>query len=667
MFSQLKQAIQANYESLVKDNPNIFYKDVDRDKIWDVYLNAYPSETRQEHNCNNCKSFLRQYSGITFIVGYKPVSIWDIDTDLIDEEYRTSIIAVKDYITSLPITNVFLTETKKIGTASNIDRIKNTTWEHLSLNLGNIQTTDIKDIDSKKGLTRTAKEVLKRALEELTSDAIENVIELIAQNSIYRGREFEGAVTGFNFFKAQYDELSNDEKDCFAWSVSLSNPNVTGIRNSAIGTLLVNLSEGMDLDTAVRKYESVVAPANYKRPTSLITPKMIEAAKEKINELGYLDSLYRRHAVATDLNVNDILFTDRSWGISDVFGELAKDTLVNPKTLSKVEGVSITDFIEKILPTIKSVDVLLENRHLSNLVTLLTAEHPNALSMFKWSNQFSWDYTGGIADSMKERVKAAGGNVDGVLRFSIQWNDEDTKASVDFDAHAYEPGGAHIYYSSGYRKDQGNVKTGMTGQLDVDMIRPSDIGVENISWTDISKMNDGDYKFVIHNYDGGRTTGFKAQIEADGEIHDFYYPTHVNGYLDVATVTLKEGVFTVKPALDSNTKISAKQKWGVKTNQFTKVSTIMLSPNHWQQQVGNKHFFFILDGCVTDETVRPFFNEFLKQDLNDHRKVFEVMAGKLKVPKSTNQLSGIGFSETQDNSLIVQVTGSFKRNLKIKF
>ena len=76
---------------------------------------------------------------------------------------------------------------------------------------------------------------------------------------------------------------------------------------------------------------------------------------------------------------------------------------------------------------------------------------------------------------------------------------------------------------------------------------------------------------------------------------------------------------------------------------------------------------FLLDGVVNDEPTRPFFNEFLNSELHDHRKVFEVMAGKLIVPFTDNQLSGIGFSETQSNQLVVQVTGAFKRQLKIKF
>ena len=93
----------------------------------------------------------------------------------------------------------------------------------------------------------------------------------------------------------------------------------------------------------------------------------------------------------------------------------------------------------------------------------------------------------------------------------------------------------------------------------------------------------------------------------------------------------------------------------------------MLSPNYWSNQIGNKHFIFALENCKNDESVRPFFNEFLNQDLEKHRKVFEIMGSKLKVSPAENQISGVGFSETQRNSVIVQVKGSFTRTLKINF
>jgi len=108
--------------------------------------------------------------------------------------------------------------------------------------------------------------------------------------------------------------------------------------------------------------------------------------------------------------------------------------------------------------------------------------------------------------------------------------------------------------------------------------------------------------------------------------------------------------------------------WGIPSQTFHKVNVIMMSPNCWDDKtVGNRHFFFMIDGCVNDGTARGFFNEFLKEDLDTHRKVFEVVGSKMKVDESANQLSGLGFSSTQKNTLICRVKGSFSRVVKIVF
>lgn len=670
MFKGLKTQVQENFQKILALTDVLFYVTIDRDEIWNQYLSGFPEGEQQEHNCNACKSFLRQYAGIVAINGTKRVSIWD-DIDA-PEHYEQSIKNVQNYIKSLPITDIFLSEFAKAGVDKNFDSVRNLYWEHFFLNIPS-KFVNNRNIDSVKGERRTAKETLKRALDELTIDATETVLELINQKSLYRGSEFQALLSSFLAVQKKYrDEfLTPEEKDNYSWIQSTKLPSsITGIRNSAIGTLLINLSEEMDLDNAVTAWEKVMAPSNYKRPTALITGKMIENAKEKLTELGLIDSLERRYAVETDLNVEDIIFTDKTSAMKDVFGEMATETLTNPKSFSKVESVSIEDFISKIVPTSKSIEVLVENNHLSNLITLVTGVNKEAKSLFKWDNLFSWSYINAVADSMKERVKAAGGKVDGVLRYSIQWN-EDGKNIIDFDAHAMEPDGTKIHYSSAYRKDIGDGKTLMTGQLDVDMIDPDGIGVENITWTNRNKMKDGKYIFMLHNF-SNRTSrgGFKAEIEFDGEIHEFEYGKNLKGgeFVPIAEVTFSRLTgFTIKPLLDSTSAINSVEKWGIKTNQFTKVKKIMLSPNHWNGAVGNKHYIFSLENCVSDEAPRPFFNEFLKSEFNETRKVFEVMASKMKVEDSKNQLSGIGFSETQRNHLYVRVDGKFKRVIKVTF
>lgn len=114
--------------------------------------------------------------------------------------------------------------------------------------------------------------------------------------------------------------------------------------------------------------------------------------------------------------------------------------------------------------------------------------------------------------------------------------------------------------------------------------------------------------------------------------------------------------------------VSKKETWNLSTNKFHKVSLLTLSPNYWNgAEVGNKHYFFILDGCKNPSPVRGFFNEYLRSELSQDRKTFEMLANKMKAPYSDNQLSGLGFSSTIRNSVICKVTGSFTRTIKVNF
>jgi len=655
MFKDLKKSVESNLNKMQQSQ--LFYIEVDKDKIYQLYLDGFTDNLKQEHTCNCCKSFLRQFAGIVTIVDNKIVSIWDNLSP--PKEYVESVKNIKKYIHSLSIHSTFFNDYINCGTDKNLDKESNVVWEHFHFKLDKKFIKPKDQIPTVNGRNSTTQSVFKRALEELTIESVELVLELIDQNSLYRGKEFEANLKQFLKLKKEYAKVKQSDKDNYCWTKSLETSGaITNIRNSSIGTLLIDLSSGMELDTAVSRFEKVVAPLNYKRPTALVTPKMIEAAKETLAQLDLIDSLDRRYATARDISVDNLLFIDKTSEVQDVFGEISKETTVDIKKLSKVEEISIKDFVEKVIPKTKSMEVLLENKHLSNFVSVITSQN-NTNKLFKWDNDFSWSYTGGITDSIKERVKAAGGNVIGVLRASLSWSNYD-----DLDIHCIEPNDNRIYF--------GSRTSNTSGTLDVDMnagYGTTRTPVENIIWTNPSQMKEGSYTILVNNYNKRETDnqGYTLQIECNGQITEFTKDINPNNRRDdiVEFNWTRDNGIVFKENVQSKT--LTKEKWGLKTNTFVKVKQSMLSPNYWGNQVGNKHYMFMLENCVSDETPRPFFNEFLKEELNTHRKVLEIVGSKVKIGEDKNQLSGLGFSETKKDSVIVRVNGAFKRTLKVNF
>lgn len=582
--------------------------------------------------------------------------------------------ALSAYIKSKPIKDAFFTHEHTIGIAHNYERDENghkvLTWNHFFVNTPRCAYTT-HDINVETARIRDDRNVFLRSMSELTVEATETVLELIAQNSLYRGAEWKSQMEQLAASQTKYNAMTAEQKELQSWvDVINMNSALARIRNTSIGTLLIDLSEGRDLDSAVTAYERVVAPANYKRPKAIFTKRMLDDAKKTVTELGYLDSLPRRFARLDDISVNNILFANRdavsrmNGAAADPFTAMEQQVAIDPKRFSHVEEISIDKFISDVLPIAKELELFLENRFSKNMVSLTAPVNQDAKTMFKWDNAFAWAYTGNLADSdIRENVKKAGGKVDGILRFSIQWNDEPGKwDKSDEDAHCQGPCG-HIWFS---------VKRGFAdcGNLDVDIINPNrgEPAVENITWPDLSRMKDGKYEFHVHCYrhDSGNN-GFIAEIEANGEVHQYEYrhPLRTGDRIPVATVTLKYGQFTIQDKIKSA--VSSRNLWGVSTNQFVPVSVAMYSPNYWDEQtgIGNRHYFFMLKGCQNPDKLNGFYNEFIKQELLTHKRVFEALGSQMSVQPVDDQLSGVGFSSTRHDSFIVRVKGQTERVLKV--
>lgn len=689
MFKDFVKAIQKNLQQMSKDSSRLFTVNVDTEELYNLYLDSFPAGTneiyreRREYDCSCCRHFIRDVGNVVSIKNGELHTIWGINP-VSDDKYNVVAAALDAYVKQKAVLGVFLKKEKRIGTPENREMLptgKINKYEHFFVDLPEIcifKEYYGHTLEGDLSQFRDIRNVFKRSLDEISKEAVDTVLELIAQNSLYKGAEWKKQLTEFKNYQKEYGKLTDKQKELWIWEKSISAGAVIGkIRNHSIGTLLVNISEGMDLDLAVRKYEQIVAPVNYKRPKAIFTKKMLEDAKKTITELGYMDSLQRRFATLDDITVNNILFSNkdaakRITGAMDLFDEMEQDVAIDPKRFSKVEEISAEDFIKNVLPVAKELEVYLENKHIQNMVSLIAPEVADAKTMFKWNNGMSWAYTGNITDSdIKENVKAAGGSVTGIVRFSIQWNDGNGKDNSDLDAHCLEPqGGDHIYFSHKISRYTG-------GELDIDITDPiyqcksnGGVAVENITYPSKERMKPGTYKFYVNQYSFRNSQGFKAEVEVNGEIHSYEYNTPVRGNVDVAEVILDQsGNFKVVDKLPGNCATISKDVWGIKTLQFTPVSVVCYSPNYWDEQkgIGHQHLFFMLKDCINPEEPNGYYNEFLKPELEQHRRVFEALGAKAHVKDVDDQLSGVGFSLTKRNDLIIKVKGATERVLKIKF
>lgn len=650
-FEQFSIAVHAQFE-LMKQH-QLFTKDVGKDDLWRTYLDSFPEGTNEifrtntEHDCNCCSQFIKRIGNVVAIIDGEITSVWDVE---IGYPYDEVAAAMRQRVMSTEIRSKFFYNQKKISQAQTIsgDADEILKFNHFYCELPNSAFSH--DYVGKIGTSKGDAQTLRRALDELTIDALEQVSELIESNSIYRGAEFKNAVSGMTQAKRKYAALEDDEaRDIFVWS-NASDYSLSKFRNSVIGTLVVDISDGESLESSVAKYETKVAPANYKRPKSLITESMIKSAMNDVTELGLRESLNRRHATIEDVSVNDILFVDKS------FEPLMKDSLVDslmdeakPKAKPKSvpNEITIEEFLTRVVPEATEIELFFDSMLKSNLVSLTGPSNEDAAPLFKWQSPFAWSYNGGAADSIKQKVKAAGGNIQADLRVSLSWSNYD-----DLDIHMDEPSGNHIYYGN------------MSGKLDVDMNaggRKSRDPVENIA---INGVKRGTYKVSVNNFTLRETidVGFCVEIEHKGVVTKIFSDTSPsdNQTWEVAALQLDEKGELLIETLDSRVTSTATpvQEWGVLTESFQKVSTIMLSPNHWGfDSTGNKHWFFVLDGCKNPEPTRGIYNEFLRGELAPHRKVFEILAQKTKCEYSDNQLSGLGFSETLPAKILVKVDG----------
>lgn len=109
--------LNEQFDALANNADRLYLTNVNKDELWDCYINSYPEDERQSHTCNCCRQFIKPYGNVVAIVNNKLVSIWD--SLVLDEPYATVARNLAQLVKSKPVCDVFVSKVVKLGTDKN--------------------------------------------------------------------------------------------------------------------------------------------------------------------------------------------------------------------------------------------------------------------------------------------------------------------------------------------------------------------------------------------------------------------------------------------------------------------------------------------------------------------------------------------------------------------
>lgn len=649
-------------------NAEIYVTAIDPDALWDAYLDSFPAGTneifrkRRKYDGSYDRSFVRQI-GILVALDRESgelTSIWDAPN--VAEPYATVCRAIrKKFFTDPDILGVFRTDRRNYGNEPNIEKVetpegvREIRWTHFTGSVSDKHYSKTPAADA--GELNTTISMYANSLQKLRQDVVLEIVKMLDDNELYRGAEYADRTKIFQARLNEYHALPTEaERRIF----TLVQPmRFTG----PVADLIKNLSEDMGIGEAMGRYKAKVDPTNMHRSKSAVTQGMVDRARATISELGLESALHRRFARIDDISVGDVLWVNvdtatkmrPSNKVDAAFATLAKPKVYNPDE-SGVVFITPRVFVNNVLPIAQDLALYYDKTKLQHRVSLTAPVYPEADTLFKWDNPFAWSYAGNLTDaSIRERVEKAGGKINCAVRVSLSWHSHD---DLDLHCHFKRTGGErffHIFYNNPH------------DVLDVDMNRStsnlSDHPVENMAFDKPGMLGDGTYIFSVHQYSkrDERTSAFEIEFAQEGHpvrTISFGHDLPHNGEVGCLRIEVVDGKIVSAKVVDTRILESSapEEVWGVRTNTFVPVSAVMKSPNFWDgKAIGNEHLIFALEHCAATEPTIGIYNEYLRPDLREHRRVFEILAERTQCESIPDPLCGMGFSITQKDGVVIRV------------
>jgi hypothetical protein len=384
-YRSFRLRVAARFDGHALNGP-LFTTDVDP---WPIYIDAFPAEARQFHNCTACRHFLRAFGGLAVIGEHGQVipALWHASDA--DADHATPVAAMAAAIRRARITGVFLTSTAYLGTEFT------GAWAHLAVRLPSSSPAWHRGgalTASQKIAERTQDHGnVMRALAEFPLEQLERVVELLKTDALYRAEKVLGPAEWLRDLAAAVTK--GDRRNLVWRAIATAPAGFCHPRSSMAGTLLEDLAGGMSFDAAAARFRTKMHPLQYQRPTAPPSTGQIAAAERLVEQLGIARSLPRRFARIEDLETLWRPAPTEPTATGSVFGHLRPATSKDQPLDVTEQRITWERFARTVLPDATALEALLPAR--GNYCALVTAVDPDAPPILQWDrperrNPVSW-------------------------------------------------------------------------------------------------------------------------------------------------------------------------------------------------------------------------------------------------------------------------------------
>jgi hypothetical protein len=359
--------------------------------LWAAYLDAFPRDERQYHNCNSCRRFIERFGGLVAITaeGLLVPAMWESLSA--PPLYAPVVDVLRQLVTRARVTGLFLSPLPMWGEP------RTGVWRHfavcppVSARFMHATQTAYQAIAEK---TADFQQV-SRALGEFPLPLLACAVSLLEGDDLRRSEKVLGPAKFLYGLQTTIDGLKGPRRANLIWRrVATAPAGFCHPRSSMLGTLLDDLAAGKDYNEVARSFGSKMLPDHYQRPVAAPSEGAIEQAERLVAKLGAAGALERRFARLDEV---DAIWrakpVDQPKG-EGVFGHLkVKDGNALGEMIVPPQAITWAKFARDVLPNAQSIEAMVPS--IGNFCAILTAANPDAAPILQWDslekrNPFSW-------------------------------------------------------------------------------------------------------------------------------------------------------------------------------------------------------------------------------------------------------------------------------------